>query len=295
MTCREFKHSAEALTLWELSQVQDKDERISNHARQCESCGSWLGEQRLLAASLGTLQARTAGLGASGDVERAVLRAFRQNTAQSGALSKASSTAGATAALDAVPDRVMDSVSPMRPVVSPSSYIPVRANTAPFAMRMSHWFEIGAYVAVAAAVIVGMFLGIRLLEHRSSGEPVQAKAVPAITQPAVQKPIVAASTESPNLTTVAANRSATLERHNAAQPAAAQQRTTAELQSAATDDSQSDNDAGYTALMFCDPLSCSSDSQVVRMELPAQPGQSVQAADLVVGYDGTVRAVRIVN
>jgi hypothetical protein len=140
-----------------------------------------------------------------------------------------------------------------------------------------------------------MFLGIRLLEHRSSREPVQAKATSAVTQPAVQRPVVAAQTKSPKLTPVAASKSATFEGHNAAQPAAAQKRTTAAPQSAAADDSQADNDAGYTALMICDPLSCSSDSQVVRMELPAQPGQSVQTADLVVGYDGTVRAVRIVN
>ncbi len=55
-------------------------------------------------------------------------------------------------------------------------------------------------------------------------------------------------------------------------------------------------DDGYVALMFCDPLSCSSDSQVVRMELPAasQDAQP-QIADVVVGYDGLVRAVRIVN
>lgn len=285
MTCREFKHSAEALTLKELSQAQNEDEGILNHARQCESCGGWLGEQRLLAASLGTLQAQTAGLGAGGDVERAVLRAFRQNSAQSGALSKASSTAGAKAA---VANEEMDSSLPMRPPVSPRS--------APFVLRMSHWFEIGAYVAVAAAVIVGMFLGIRLLEHRSSTEPKQAKVSPAITQPAVQKPMVAAQTESPSLTPVAANKGATFERHSAAQPATAQKRTTAAPQPVAEDDTQSDSDAGYTALMICDPLSCSSDAQVVRMELPAQAGQGQsQVADVVVGYDGAVRAVRIVN
>jgi len=107
--------------------------------------------------------------------------------------------------------------------------------------------------------------------------------------------VVAAQTESPKLATVAATKSAAPTRHIAAQPAAAQKKTMAAPQSVAADDSQSDNDAGYTALMFCDPLSCSGDSQVVRMELPAQPGQSVQTADLVVGYDGTVRAVRMVN
>jgi len=277
MTCREFKHSAEALTLRELSQAQGKDEGILNHAQQCESCGSWLGEQRLLAASLGTLQARTAGLEAGGQVERAVLQAFRQP--RETAVSHASSQ----------PE-----------VALPVSGEERMANgewrlSLPFAVRLSRWFEIGAYVAVAAAVVVGMFLGIRLLEHRPSAKPVQGKIAPAITQPAVQKQVVAAQTESPNLTAVAVNKSAAPTRPTAAQPVAAQKRTAAAAQPIAADDSQSDNDAGYTALMFCDPLSCSSDSQVVRMELPAQPGQSVQAADLVVGYDGTVRAVRIVN
>ena len=51
--------------------------------------------------------------------------------------------------------------------------------------------------------------------------------------------------------------------------------------------------------MFCDPLSCSSDAQVVRMELPAAGANDrdaqPQVADVVVGYDGVVRAMRIVN
>lgn len=277
MTCREFKHSAEALNLRELLQAQNKDEGILDHALQCESCGSWLGEQRSLAASLGTLQARTANLEAGTDVERAVLQAFRQtrDTAASHAASQ--------------PD-----------VASPVSGEERRGNgesrlSLPFAVRMSRWFEIGAYVAVAAAVIVGMFLGIRLLDHRSISQPVQAKAVPAITQPVAQKPMTTAPAGSASVAAVAENKSTTFERHNTAPAAAAQRKTAAEPQPVAMDDSQSDNDAGYTALMLCDPLSCASDSQVVRMELPAQPGQSVQAADVVVGYDGTVRAVRIVN
>src|SRR5206468_2674779 len=54
--------------------------------------------------------------------------------------------------------------------------------------------------------------------------------------------------------------------------------------------------AGYTDLMFCDPLSCSSDAQVVRMELPAQgSAEQTVMADVVVGDDGLVRAIRIVN
>ena len=51
--------------------------------------------------------------------------------------------------------------------------------------------------------------------------------------------------------------------------------------------------------MFCDPLICSSDAQVVRMELPVAGGSDrdaqTQVADVVVGDDGLVRAMRIVN
>ena len=57
-------------------------------------------------------------------------------------------------------------------------------------------------------------------------------------------------------------------------------------------------EADYVPLMFCDPLSCSSDTQVVRMELPAAAPNGLsqpQMADVVVGYDGAVRAVRLVN
>ena len=51
--------------------------------------------------------------------------------------------------------------------------------------------------------------------------------------------------------------------------------------------------------MFCDPLSCASDAQIVRMELPASAAGSqdeqTRIADVVVGDDGLVRAVRMVN
>ena len=57
------------------------------------------------------------------------------------------------------------------------------------------------------------------------------------------------------------------------------------------------SEAGYVPLMFCDPLSCSAETQVVRMELPPPVGldSQPQLADVVVGYDGVVRAVRMVN
>ena len=63
---------------------------------------------------------------------------------------------------------------------------------------------------------------------------------------------------------------------------------------------QNNEDPGYVSLMFCDPLSCGSDAQVVRMELPAAGATTDHdaqplVADVVVGYDGVVRAMRIVN
>jgi hypothetical protein len=58
--------------------------------------------------------------------------------------------------------------------------------------------------------------------------------------------------------------------------------------------------AGYVAVMLCDPLICSGEEQVIRMELPATftaDGSSAQPvlADVVIGEDGLVRAMRIVN
>jgi hypothetical protein len=276
MTCREFKQSAEALTLLELARAQNEDERISNHAQQCASCGSWVREQRLLAASLGTLQVRTAGLEAGADVERTVLQAFRQNRAT--LTSAALQPPGGLLVKDEGRTAKREERLPLKVVSS-----------LPVAVRLSHWFEIGAYVAVAAAVIVGMFLGIRLLGHRSNAVSMQANASPAVTQPVVQTPVAAAPAPSPQLTAVNVGKHATGARST-------EKRTTAAPQLVAADDTQSDSDAEYTALMLCDPLSCSADSQVVRMELPAQPGQDQpQTADVVVGYDGAVRAVRIVN
>ena len=47
--------------------------------------------------------------------------------------------------------------------------------------------------------------------------------------------------------------------------------------------------------MLCDPLICSGDEQVIRMELPGSSAASPVLADVVVGDDGLVRAMRIVN
>ena len=81
MTCREFKHSAASLTLWELT--RGEDDQVLGHTEKCDACSTWLRKQRTLAVSMQTLQARTAGLEAGPDVERALLRAFRQDTLRS--------------------------------------------------------------------------------------------------------------------------------------------------------------------------------------------------------------------
>ncbi len=259
MTCREFKQSAASLTLWELSRAHDQE--ILRHGNECEVCCAWLQKQRALAASMQTLQARNAGLEAGPDVERTLLRAFRQRHWE-----------------------------PAEPLAAP--------RFTPVAMRLRRWFEVGAYVAVAAALVVGIFLGIRLLQLRPKAGAVQSQSAPVRTGPAMQKPAIATSNTTGSLSgkrlagPVPQNKKQATRR--------ARPESSAIAQVASAEQVQSTVDPSYTALMFCDPLSCSSDSQVVRVELPVQgnpAGQdsAPQIADVVVGYDGVVRAVRFVN
>ncbi len=182
-------------------------------------------------------------------------------------------------------------------VASRSEPVPeADARFTPLAIRLSRFFEIGAYAAVAAAIGVGVFLGTHLLQ-RSKTQPAQTAASPASLMPAAQKPVTAEPAE-----LAAATESSAVEPpaavHNPIQrqPSPAAKPTTVAAQPAA-EVATSNADEGYIALMFCDPLSCGSDSQVVRMELPSPAGQDSQPqiADVVVGYDGVVRAVRIVN
>ena len=256
MTCGEFEHRAATLTLRELPQMQDQ--QIRGHAAECQKCAAWLQQQRTLAATMQTLHAQTAACAAGPEVERALLQAFRQRSSQ-----------------------------PANPEMT--HYF------TPIAIRLSRFFEVGAYVAVGAAVVVALFLGVRLLEQRSVNVPAKSQvAQPSITvpsvvagkfesQPAPQLPVVSRTGTHRTLTRRVA--SAIVSSSDAVEP------------------SQTGTDEDYVALMFCDPLSCSSDSQVVRMELPASgvaaangaQDAQMRVADVVVGYDGVVRAVRIVN
>lgn len=271
MTCREFKHAAASLTLWELSRSQDAS--VLDHAEVCRPCSAWFENQRSLATSMQTLQARTAGLEAGPSVEQALLRAFRQ-------VPRTEAVAASV--------RGKEQSAPLLPGTA--------FRSTPMAMRASRWFEIGAYAAVAAAIVVGVFLGIRLLRDRQMPGPALNPAASVEKMPVAHQPDAAAKTASseaparqaePAPKVAVARTSARPHRSasSAVQPSAPQ----------TADDSQTTAELGYMPLMFCDPLSCSSDTQVVRMELPQGTDAQPQVADVVVGYDGTVRAVRMVN
>ena len=268
MTCREFKHEADSLTLSELSQASR--EQLASHAQGCEDCGAWLQQQRTLAASMQALQSRTAGLEAGADVERALLQAYRQ----------------------AAPQRAGVAPREARERSESSPRAATLAST-PVAMRLSRLFEIGAYVAVAAAILVALFLGLRLLEDRSHPRPVQSQVAPEESGPARGKQ-VASAREVPSAPAVKQPSVTMASRKKAARPVHRQ--VLMETNTSATETGEIE--PAYTALMFCDPLSCAAETQVVRVELPpssTSQSSQPQMADLVVGYDGVVRAVRLVN
>jgi len=247
MTCREFQDAAASLMLRELSEGLDAS--LSRHADNCHGCGAWLQKQQSLADNLATLRLRTAGLEAGPQVEGQLLRAFRRSTV---------------------------------PVVT----VPEVSRSWPFSLRLSRWFEVSAYAAVAAAVVLVVFLGIELVRHPAkSAVQEQASQVPpaAVGQQAhAVQPAGAAKSVAPVSSVL---------------PPAHLSRKAS--QGSTVGQSQTSDDDDYVALMLCDPLSCSSDGQVVRLELPASPGAEAQAsrqmADVVVGEDGVVRAVRMVN
>ena len=251
MKCHEFMDAAEFLTPSQLLRKRNEDQAISAHARECASCGRWLESQTLLGNAMQALRASTAELEAGPSVEQAVLRAYR------------------------------DAEFAAQPAVEPE-------RAAPAAWKLSRIFEYGAYAAVAAALIMAVFLGSRLLRDR------QAQQRPAQAQNKVTPPPSSSMTTTATAAQVDAS---------AAVMKAAKARNNdvrGSRVSGKADATASDND-DYVALMLCDPLICSGDEQVVRMELPAATastdgsgGQPV-LADVVIGEDGLVRAMRIVR
>lgn len=255
MTCREFEQAAALLTLSELSPGQNMP--LPEHADGCPQCGAWMQEQRLLAAGLQALRARTSSLEAGPDVERALLCTLRRG-----------------------PSEATQQAAP---------------RFAPIAGRLGRFFEVGAYAAVAAAIVVAMVLGVGIWRHRSAGQPVRSQSTPASIGPALPVTSAAISVAPGNVAALADQPTAKSAQHLSA----ARQSPSGIDEDQSTDSqSQTADEQDYMALMLCDPLSCSSDAQLVRMELPASPAagrDSPQVADVVVGDDGVVRAVRIVN
>jgi len=262
MTCREFIETAESLTPLQLRLLETKDEQMSAHARECGGCGKWMESQRLLGNALQVLRAHTAQSEASPKVELAVLEAFR--------------TQGFEGVAAVAPDRA-----------------------APAVWKLSRFFEVGAYAAVAAALIIGIFLGARMWRDKPAPQAqaqVQESPLPQVVDPraatgaGVTESSGSASAEVASKPVSASAIKGAVPAARRSQPVVAQAATT-------NVDRQ-----GFVALMFCDPLICSGEEQVIRMELPANAlasadgnGSQPVIADVVVGDDGLVRAMRIVN
>src|SRR5271157_1341146 len=173
MTCREFVEAAESLNPLQLRLMETANLQISTHARECAACGKWLESQKLLGSALQVLRAHTAQRAAGPKVELAVLEAFR--------------TQGFEPVAAIAPDRA-----------------------APAVWKLSRFFEVGAYAAVAAALIVGIFLGAQMWRDRQvPATPVQAQAN-SLPQPVNPRPTtIAGKTESSgNVTTEIAPKSA---------------------------------------------------------------------------------------
>jgi len=246
---------ASLLTPSQLLRMQADTEPLAAHGSECRSCGEWLESHRALGNALHTLSAATASAGASASVEANLLRQFRAQKSEPQVV--------------AMPE--------------------------PSARRwwqLSRAFEIGAYAAVAAALIVGAFLGARILHDRQA--PAQQEQANGKVTPASPK----SETHATPVVAQAASQAITGKAEQPLQEVAAREvrkhRTAATVKTTGTVVDRS----GYVAMMLCDPLMCSGDEQVVRMELPAaQDGSSQQTvlADVVIGSDGLIRGMRIVN
>jgi len=260
MKCNEFMSATECWTPSQLSLMRGDDPAMLAHARECAACGRWVESQCRLASAMEALRASTAQCEASPKVEQAVLRAFRAQEF--------------VPALPAAPDRA-----------------------APVVWKLSRVFEIGAYAAVAAALIMAVFLGSRLLRDRQTTlKPAQVRAASIPQHGGSFTAAIGAESPTPS---------------EAASPERAARPPRAKTDNVTVQESPQmtgqavvtarDNE-GYMALMLCDPLICSGDEQVIRMELPVAAAVSVEGsatqpvlADVVIGDDGLVRAMRIVN
>jgi hypothetical protein len=252
MKCHEFISAAEYLTPSQLSLMRADDSSMMSHARDCAGCGRWLESQCVLGNAMQSLRTSTVQCEAGPGVEQAVLRAFRNQEF--------------AFASGAAPDRA-----------------------APMMWKLSRFFEFAAYGAVAAALILAVFLGSRLLHDRQVTPTTadrQAVTVPQQNDLNAKSPVEKAPTaqvKGPEIT---------------AKPMTAKNRevrAAGVLPQTAKSTTAASNNDGFVALMLCDPLICAGDEQIIRMELPGSSTATPVLADVVVGDDGLVRAMRIVN
>jgi len=231
------------------------DAELLDHQRACADCAGWLEQRQALAGAMQVLRSSTARMEAPVAVEREVLRAFRQSA-------------------DAP--------------VAPSKVLSLPR---PSAFRRSGFFNWG-YAAVAAGLAIALGLGVWFSQRPGTAASPSAQ-LPVASAPQLAKPSVAQPEKPAQVAAVETHAAAptTLHRSVSAAPTAQGQPA---VSSGLTQTAQAQ---GYTPLMLCDPLSCSGDEQVVRLELPttaADGSASSQMADVIVGDDGLVRAIRIV-
>jgi hypothetical protein len=262
MTCREFMDAAEMLTPSQLLRASSGAEQpLSAHAGECGPCRDWLESHRLLGNALHALSSETAEQQAGPQAEQAVLRAFRAHD--------------------------FGAQVPVMPQPAASSL-----------WTLSRVFEFGAYAAVAAALVVGIFLGVRVVrDQQTNAGQVHATATALQTNGSTITTSEAKVGTAARPADDSAARVATVV--TAQSPVVAVKRPSAAKKNTETKTSES---AGYVPLMLCDPLICSGDEQVIRMELPAAGSASADGrvtqtvlADVVIGEDGLVRGMRIVN
>jgi hypothetical protein len=157
----------------------------------------------------------------------------------------------------------------------------------PMGFRLSHFFGWRAYAAAAAVLAISLGLGLWFAQH---SDKAAQKPTAKIEQPA--QPSVGQAEDTPQLPVQAS--ASNSNKLNSGTNAAVSQRPAVATASLV----QSEQAQGYTPLMLCDPISCSGDEEVVRMELPASAtdgSTGSQMADVIVGDDGLVRAIRIVQ
>jgi hypothetical protein len=260
MTCEEFMDAAGGLTPSQLLRMRSaEDQPLVAHVGECGACREWLESHRVLGNALHALSASTAPLEASPKVEQMLLQAFRKQE------------------------------------FAPRA-VELTQKAAKSLWTLSRFFEAGAYAAVAAALVVGVFLGARILrdqQNKTNRAPLQAVNAPQSNKAA------AAAQNSEARTTAQAPQVATKAATSIASSAVAARKQSAQ---AAASQANSAENGGFVALMLCDPLICSGDEQVIRMELPASAVTGVDSsttqtvlADVVIGDDGLIRRMRIVN